>query len=301
MDGPDGDFIGEVRERHRTTDLLVLVGVPALLIALFALPRESRMALAFRQTDPTLWTAFASHYVHLTPDHLVANLLGYLTLAPLVYLLCLLSGYRRLFRAATVTFLLAFPVALSGLELVTGSRQVGLGFSGINGAFFGLLTFALARYARVRFAGRFDATDAPPAFFLGVAIIAVIAVPPTVRSVGVAAAAVLSALLYLESPFGGDRPTWTWCREVAGQAGYFELAGASLGLFLVYPFVAFPADAVTGAGIVNLYAHLLGFCMAFIVTYVASLVAEWDAGAEVARVRLDRGDTGEMRPTDDRI
>lgn len=273
----DPSFFREVRRRVRAGDLLLLVGVPVLLAALFALPREVRLALAFQQADPTLLTAFAAHYVHLSADHLAANLLGYLLLAPLVYLLCLLNGHRRLFRAAATTFLLAFPFALSGLELAVGGGGVALGFSGINGAFFGLLAFALARYAGGRFGERFDAADAAPAFFVGVAIIATLAVRSTTLSAGIAAAALLSGALYSETVLGDvGRPSLDAVRDAASQPGYFELAGAGFGLFLAYPFVAFPGTVVTDGGVVNLYAHLLGFCLAFIVTYVASLVGSWE-------------------------
>lgn len=267
-------FAREIRARGHRADLVLLAAVPVVLVGLFALPEEARLGLAFSGADPTLATAFASHFVHLAPAHLLSNLAGYLLLAPLAYLLCLLTDRRWLFYTAFATFLLAFPLALSVLELAVGNTHVALGFSAINGAFFGLFSFALAQYAGSRLAGGHPAGEPPVAFFLGAALIAVLAVPSTVLAIGIAAAALLSAALYLDGTHGGGLPSLDGVRRVAARPGHFELASAGTGVFLAYPLVAFPTDPVTAAGVVNLYSHLLGFALAFVATYATVHVVE---------------------------
>jgi hypothetical protein len=277
----DGGFTCEVRARLRWGDVAALLVVPAVLVSLFLLPRATRLGLAFRPADPSLLTAFTAHYVHLNATHLLANLLGYALLAPLVYLLSLLSGHRRLFYTGLTTFLLAFPLVLSGLELALGQQRLLLGFSGINAALFGLLAFTLSRYVGVRFADRIHPGDAPPAFFLAIAVVAAIAVPPSFQSVGIAVAALLSGLLYVESVLGHvSLPSVDGLRSAAAQSGYFELAGAGIGLFVAYPFLAFPSDAVLTDAVVNLYAHLLGFALAFLAVYLVTVLTHGaDRGA----------------------
>lgn len=279
MDAP-GPFAAQVRRRADRRDALLLAVAPVVLLLAFALPPAVRLGLAFDAAEPTLLTALAASYVHLGAVHLLANLLAYLLLAPVTYLLCLLSGRRTLFLAALVTFLVAFPPALSGLQLAAGGRTVTVGFSGINAALFGLFVLSLAEYARSLFPRRASAVSGPALFFLGLAIVAALAVPSGVRSVGLSTAAVLSGLLYVDAPSGPlDLPGVDAVRAVARQPGYVELTGCAAALFVGYPLVAFPTDPVAAGGVVNLYAHLLGFCLAFIATYVASLVAEWDGGA----------------------
>lgn len=273
MSAVTAGFAGEVRSRGHRLDLLLLAAVPAVLVGVFALPEEARLGLVFHGTDPTLVTAFASHFVHLAPGHLLSNLASYLILAPLAYLLCLLTDRRWLFYAAFATFLLAFPLALSVLELAVGNTHAALGFSAINGAFFGLFSFALARYAGSRLAGRRDDV-APSAFFLGAALIAVLAVPSTVLATGIAAAALLSAALYLNGGHGDGLPSLDGVRRLAARPGHFELVGAGSGVFLAYPLVAFPADPVTTTGVVNLYSHLLGFALAFVATYATVVLVD---------------------------
>ncbi|WP_255150639.1 hypothetical protein [Halorarius halobius] len=268
----DGGFTREVRDRARRRDVALLAVVPLVLAVLATLPRAGRVALAFSPADPTLVTAFVSHYVHLTTGHLLSNLAAYLLFAPLVYLLCLLSGDRWLFLTGFATFLVAFPFALSGLELVVGGGSVLLGFSGINAALVGLLAFTLTRYVGARFAGRVDPAYAPPAFFLAAALIAAVAVPGTVQSVGLAAAALLAAMLFVGG-IGRPSDVVPRLRAAAAQPGYFELAGVAVGLFVAYPFVAFPRDPGAAGTMVNLHAHLLGFALGFIVAHVTTLVS----------------------------
>lgn len=269
MSGSEG-FVVAVRRRGRVADGLALGAVPAVLVGVFVLSRSTRVSLGFAYTDPTLSTAYTAHFVHLSVGHLLTNLLVYLLVAPTVYLLCLLAGEHghRLFRAAFPTFLGVFPFVLSALNLVFLRDRLSVGFSGVNMALFGLLPLALSMYADAQFDDDLDGTQSPLLFFAGMAIVALVAVPPTMQSLGIALAAVLSSVLYFEGVLGEvSFPGLEDLRAVSRRPGYFELLVVGASLFVLIPVVAF-ANARVGGDVVNLYTHLLGFAMAFMVSFL---------------------------------
>lgn len=263
------DPLATIRRASRTTDLAALFAVPALLLAVGALPAGVREAYAFAYDDPTLLTAFTAHYVHFSAGHLLLNVGTYLLVAPLAYALAVASGRRRRFLVAATTFLVAFPVVLSALNLAVTRPGVSAGFSGINAAFVGYVAFALPGYV-----GRFGPEDAdipsPWLFFFALAGIALVAVPTTVHVLGIAVAAVLSGVLFLVPEVGVHRMAALrrWVRSPGG----LELGLFGFGVVAVYPFLAFPASPIAGSSVVNLYAHLLGFALGFMATYVTEMV-----------------------------
>ena len=268
------DFRQDLLDSARAVDVVVLCAVPAVLLAVFTLPAETRRSLAFAYADPTLLTAFTAHYVHLQTGHLTGNLAGYGLLAGVGYALAVLGRRRRLFLTALVTFLLAFPLVLSALNLAVPRNALGFGFSGINMAFLGLLPLLLWGYARERFVPNASVRPLPAVFFLLVGWIALLALPVSATGVGVAglatAVAVLSlGVVYALSTGVGPRlPTRDWLQTVMSQSGYGDLFVACLVLVAAYPIVGFPADPTGTGRVVNVYVHLLGFCLAFIVSFV---------------------------------
>lgn len=80
-------------------------------------------------------------------------------------------------------------------------------------------------------------------------------------------------LLYVRSrmAFGYSGIAMGLLPTYAEEPGYAELGAVALGLLLVFPFVAFPPNPGEGGAVLNLYTHLLGFCLAFIVGYVAKV------------------------------
>lgn len=272
-------FRRELFGRVRAADLLALCAAPAAMIGVFTLPESTRLALAFAYDDPTPVTAFTAHYVHLRADHLVGNLLAYGVLASVGYALAVLGGMRRFFATALATFLLAFPVVLSALNLAVPRDALGLGFSGINMALAGLLPVLLWAYARHQFVPAASPRALPAAFFPLVGWIAFLALPVSTRGVGLAgiAAAAAGGLLGLVYAYTAGirlrRPIRERIRTVTGRSGYGDLFVVGVALLVGYPVVGFPPDLVRAGSVVNVYVHLLGFCLAFIVAFVV-LVAD---------------------------
>ena len=263
-------FFAELSARARPRDLVALCVPPVALVAVFALPEATRRSLAFAYMEPTVLSAFAAHYVHLGTDHLLGNLAGYALLAGVGYALAVLNGLRRLFFTAFVTYLGAFPFALSALNLAVPRNAIGFGFSGVNMALAGLLPILWYCYARDRFAPSASVTALPAVFFALVGWIALLALPVSTEGVGLAGlatgvAGALLALLYAASSDARlPRPIRTHLRSVASSPGYGDLLAVGAVVAVGYPVVGFPADPAGGGSVVNLYVHLLGFCLGFI-------------------------------------
>ena len=266
----DGDFRREFLASVRAVDLLVLLAVPAVLVAVFSLPEPTRRSLAFAYADPTLRSAFTAHYVHLDVGHLAGNLAGYCLLASVGYALAVLGGSRRFFLTALATFLLAFPLVLSALNLAVPRDAIGFGFSGINMALAGLLPLLLGTFARARFAPGASLRALPAVFFALVGWIALLALPISATGPGLAglatgAAGALLAVLYASSAGVPIRESVRESvRAVASRPGEGDLFAVGAVLVVGYPVVGFPADPTGAGSVVNLYVHLLGFCLAFI-------------------------------------
>lgn len=263
-------------ESHRLLhplDLSLLALAPLVLLVVFSLSLDVREEYVFDITEPALVTAYTSHYVHLGQSHLVGNLLLYLVVAPVTYVLSVVSGRRQLFRDALVTFLVAFPFALSALQLVFPRERILFGFSGINAAFFGLLCFVLVSYVSVNISPRIEERDAPALLFVTVALISLITIPARAWPVEIAVASLAIAVVYLLGVASKmDVPSRNSLTVYGGGRGELLLIG--LAVLFSYPFLGFQRTFTGDGGVFDLYAHLLGYCLAFIVVYVTVVLFE---------------------------
>jgi len=274
----------------RPADLAVLFSVPILLIGVFSLPVATRQSLAFEYTDPSVLTAFSASFVHLSPAHLVVNVLGYLLVVPVAYLLSVASGRRTRFFVAFATFVFVFPVLLSYLNLAVVRPTAGLGFSGVVMAFVGYLPLALADYLDERADIGPSGTLAPVFFFLGLALVAGLSIQSVERqratvllgTSGLVLTAMLSALLYWLSAPDRAGDVFRKVRSAARRAGGGELLVFTGVLFVSFLFVAFPPQVADGTTIVNVYVHLLGYALGFIATYATVEAGAWLPGEGAA-------------------
>lgn len=253
-------------------ELLALASVPALLVGVFLFP--SRAAYALSYAEPTLLTAFTMHFVHVQFGHLLANFLVYLLVVPVTYLHARRANRQDLFWTAFLTFLLVLPFALSGLNLLFDRPRVGFGFSGINMAFLGLLALLLTTGAGHRPGQTSSLRHAPGMFFAVTGLIAALTVPDPWLRLGIAAAAVLAACLYL--PDLGGSASISARLDTALRSDGFELTAIGLGVFLLVPVAAFPSTPVQAGSVLNLYTHFLGYGLGFIAPYATAAVLEVD-------------------------
>lgn len=271
-------------------DVLVLLSVPIALVAVFLLPVTTLQSLVFEYTDPTLLTAFAAPFVHLGVTHLAVNVLGYVLIVPVAYLLSVASGRRERFFVVFVTFVLVFPVLLSYLNLAVRRPTASVGFSGVIMAFVGYLPLALADYLDERADVGPSETVAPVLFFLGMALVAGLSIQSVQRdratvllgTGGLILTAILSALLYWLSAPDHAIDVYRKVRTTAGRAGSVELLGFASVVFVSFFFVAFPPEVADGGTVVNVYVHLLGYALGFISTYATVEVGSLLPGDEPA-------------------
>jgi hypothetical protein len=276
------------RDRTHFLDLVVLFGLPGVLLWVFNLPLSMREAYVFDYASPTPLTAFVSSFVHLDSAHLVLNLVGYALVVPIAYLLSVLSGHRTRFLVAFASMLLAFPLVLPYMNLTIVRDSASVGFSGVLLAFYGYLPMTLADHVETHFDIGSSRNLAPLFFMLGLALIVglttlsiarnPVSVPVQGRTVpvtpvllatlvGLAAAIVLSIVLFGISAVDDPRTLLQKTRATIDSPGYFELFVIATFLFFSFPFATFPVDPVFRGGVLNLYVHLLGYALGFIATY----------------------------------
>lgn len=272
-----------IRDAVEPVDILLLAAVPVVLVSVYLLPLSTRRTLVLAYVEPTPVTAFTSHFVHLDLSHLGVNVLTYLVLVPVIYLMCLLSGNRGRFWSVFVTIVFAFPFAVSALNVALVRPRIGLGFSSLLMAFLGFLPIAFVWFVGSHFDPRLDLEHAPALFFVGTGLIALLAVPAPLVAATIAAGSAVTASIFAPGrPVVFHRTSIAALRRAAGQSVSIDLAVMSVIIYVLLPVAAFPSDPVTSSGILNLYGHQIGFCLGFIVPY---------ATYSVLGTRRDRADT----------
>ncbi|WP_436903006.1 hypothetical protein [Halovenus halobia] len=270
----EGGFTQAATAEIRGVDVAAVVAVPVVLVAVFALPLGVREQFVFESAAPTIRTAYLSHFVHRQQLHLFGNLAVYLVVAPVTYLLCVLAGRRLLFRATFVTLLTVFPFALSVMQLLFPRQREILGFSGLNAGLFGLLCVAWVVYVSKQFLSSESTQYAPALLFLICGVIALLTLPARAWRLEIGLGSVALGIGYLLLWVRSDQPDGARIRRGLNRPGYAELAGAGLGLIVSYPFVGFRDIVTVGTSVIDVYIHLLGFALAFIVVYVYLIVVE---------------------------
>ena len=284
----DTEFRAALAAASRPLDAAALAVVPALLLAVFALPEATRAGLVLDYESPTVAAAYASHFVHFSIPHLATNLAAYALAVVPAYCYCALAGRRTDFFVTFGVVLVVFPFALSALNVALVRPRVGYGFSGLAMAFVGSLPVTLALYARERVAPAVTLDHAPLLFFAGAGVTAALAAvgaPPSALPLAALAALALAAstagvVLYgasLWNALGRDG-----FQRAAARVGYAEFALVGALLVVLFPFVAFPQDLSVGGGVLNVYAHLLGYCLGFIVPFAALRAAPLAVGRRSA-------------------
>lgn len=273
--GPESRPSGGVSDRPRVSpvDVAAVALVPVVLVAVFTLPEATRREFALLYTEPTLWTLYTAHFVHLTLPHLAANLVVYLLVVPFSLAVSVRSGRRRRFYVVALVVVVIFPVVLSGLNVLFPRPRLGVGFSGLNLAFVGYLPHVLADQFEAEGPEGDELRSAllTLAFFVGTAIV-------TARVVGSVRGGPRIGLVWLFAAGLGSlaaaavlvRPVVS-CLRSRGLAGGTIPSLSALGslLFVLVMIVGFPAASPEGGSVVNLFLHLLGYSLGYLVPYVA--------------------------------
>ncbi|UWG51209.1 Uncharacterized protein AArcCO_1911 [Halalkaliarchaeum sp. AArc-CO] len=281
--------------RPRWELFAVYLAVPTLLVFVYLLPgtRSWSLSLAVQSPfadGPTLWTAFASSYVHADTSHLLNNVGVYWLTMAAIHPLAVVADWRRKLAGAAAGYLLAVPILVSWVSINTlgeFSNYPSAGFSGLNSAFLGFLVVvwfvALGSESapeseskgesesRSKTDRRIDPTWAVVPFSLALAF--AFAVP---RNTGfLPPDPSIAALFFLVA--------------AGGAAGLLHLNGAPrwIGLPAEREFMFVFGMSVTIAGVLgslvivapgtNLYAHLTGFVVGFGVPFLGFVLPRLSA------------------------
>jgi len=273
-----------VRNQLQLRDVVAILSVPVLLVLVFALPTAVRTSLAFDYSTPSLLAAFTSAFVHLDPTHLTVNLAGYALLVPLTYLMSSACGYRQRFYASFATYLAVFPLLLTMFQLLFIRPGMALGFSGVLMAFYGYLPLVMSDVVSERFDIDVQTNVAPLLFFVGMGIITVLGVFPSLDSMtvllgsaGLLLAILLIVLWYALSIHTGGA-SWATVTDAWAAAGHFELFVISIVVFLSFPFAMFPPDVTVENVFVDTYTHFLAYSLGFLAAYTSSYLSIRIAG-----------------------
>ena len=269
------------RRRARPSDALVILSIPVLSTLVYLLPRGLRESLVFDYSDPSLFTAFVSTFVHFDAGHLLANLGMYALVVSVAFALSALSGHRRRFYTVFVTVLLVFPFVLSYLNLAVARPAFAFGTSGVVMAFAGYLPFTLAAYLDDNFGVGPADQIAPLLFLVGLGVVSALSLGAGVAdgelallvTGGTMVAITLCVVWYALAAFE-RRSLGVRLRRATRRSGDFELAVVALVLCFGVLVVAFPVDATRDDGVVNLYVHLLGYALGFVSVFATAETME---------------------------
>lgn len=272
---PAEQFSLELRERVRFWDVLTMAAIPVILVGIHLIPLSIRQEYLFEYTDPNPVTALVSALVHLHWAHLGVNIVLYALIIGMVYVLDTLTDRRTRFYRVFGVFVTVFPVVLSYLNLAAVRPAAGFGFSGIVMAFAGYLPVALAEFLEVRLEISYRRLLAPAIMFPSLGLIAVLSLWSVIPEnttvllgvVGLVAAILLTTGLYLIAIYDAGSISLSTVSVAVNLPGYGDIAVGSLLVILSLPFVAFPLNPQLASGTLNLYIHLLGYALGFLVTY----------------------------------
>lgn len=254
--------------------------VSAVLVGVYALPDPLRRELSFAYAEPTLVTAYTAHFVHLTVSHLLSNLAAFLVVATTAYYLSARAGRAGAFVRLVATLLVAFPIALSGLNLAVPRDGVMYGFSGLNMALVGFLPAVIATYVGRRRDAAIDGVVLLVAFLGSAVYVATIGTPRSGLTDAVVLVALASVLVigfarYLVgSDATGNRiglglGTETGTAAPSRFAGVDAPAVAAVVVWVVFLSIGFPETVAADGRVTNVYVHFLGYALGFITAYLA--------------------------------
>lgn len=255
-------------------DVAPIAAVAGLLVGVYALPTSVKRELVFAYGTPTLLTAYTAHFVHFSVSHLAGNLAAFVLVAGTMYTLSARADGRRIFFAFGATLFIAFPVALSALNLAVPRDGVTYGFSGMNMALAGFLPVVIATYVERRLGHPVDGVILLTAFFSSIGYIAAIALPWSTPSNAIAAVAVSVAIGFAFQYGGSVRSGLSLTRRCLKRCGEKEtLSFVGLGVWVVLLSMGFPETIASDGAVTNIYVHFLGYALGFVNAYLAY---EWE-------------------------
>jgi hypothetical protein len=268
LDASRHDLWAVITERTRLVDLAVVSIVPTVMILVYLLPSGLKQGLVLDYTDPTIITSYTSHFVHVSTTHLAVNLVGYILVISVTYLLALASGQRKQFLLVYAIFTLSMPFALSGMNLLWPWQGVGLGLSGITMAFVGYLPLVLFEFVGTRFDLPVTQRHSVWLFLITVATAASISLPVAYSTPLIVTAIAVTAISFWRIHRYLTRESLTGVKQRLDIPGNVEFTLLGGSVVILYQFVSFSPDLLINGGTLNVYTHGIGLSFGFAITYL---------------------------------
>jgi membrane associated rhomboid family serine protease len=263
--------------RRAPIPLVVLLSIPVLLAGIHATISEAtRTQLYFSLTDPSWYTAWTAAAVHGSWTHLEANMVA--------YLLATLTGYavytkwerERLMIGIFTVVLITTPPVQSLIDYVVlnihlnavGPDAHTKGFSGVVGAFVGMLIASIGGYVTHRTNTTVGNHALLTVFFLA-SIIVFAAYPPDGHMLVVTAALLLIGFgitTYTVVTELNIRDATGIRNRISQAFDDVVLVYVSTVVALTLVYLSFPADSGAGETTTNIIAHLTGIVYGFLAT-----------------------------------
>jgi hypothetical protein len=114
--------------------------IPLILILIFLLPENTKIALSLNTLNPSFYSLITSSYTHLTFTHFISNFIFYLLIIPFIFYFGIKRNIKMLFLILILLFIL-LPVFYSFLSVTLlgyyGVHVLEKGFSTILAALIG--------------------------------------------------------------------------------------------------------------------------------------------------------------------
>jgi hypothetical protein len=278
------EFYREVRGGAELRDILLISIIPVVLTGVFLLPKPVQQGLMLDFQNVSVFNLFSYAFAHRGLNHFANNLVSYVTLVPLSYLLCVLGDEKKFFRYSWLTFVLLVPPVIALIELVSPvSPNSAAGFSGVASAFLGFLPISLVLFLRNRVSKSIQAAHALVLLLVVLGVTSYTYSGISASTVGTFAATMLLAAFYTYRT-GVDEFKRAFS-DLAAMQGHLQLVLFAFLLFLATPRMIFPANISRAGGTVDIFAHYLGLILGFFLTLLYLLYRNAEIEKQVNLVK----------------
>ncbi len=255
------ELLKKVAKHGEMKDLILISSIPIVLVLVFLMPSSVQEILTVNYENPFLLNFLTSAFVHSGVNHLAGNVVSYMVVITVLYLMCSLSGLKRNFRYFFLIFVFIFPFVLSGINFQLLEVETSMGFSGVDSAFLGFLPVVVFHYMDRKLDLDLGGSNSILLFLLGTEILVLIYAGLSTVFL------VVLALIGFYSWRISQRADLNSLKESINRRGHFELSLVGILLFLGMTFSLFPKNIVVGGKAVNILSHYSGYFLGFFVPY----------------------------------
>lgn len=262
-----------------TVEIAVLFSIPVLLAGIHAATTETtRAQFYFYLSEPSLYSAWTAAFIHSSWEHLEANSVAYLLATLTTYTIYAKWGQKRLMLGIFGIILITTPPVQSLIDYTvltvhlnaTGSEAHTKGFSGVVGAFTGMLMASIGGYVTHRTNEVVGNNALLTVFFLSAIVIFSVYTPSghiLVSSAGLLLVGFVIITYGIVTELNVHDLSDVRNRI---DAAFWDvmLVYTSTVVALVLVYLSFPANPGGGETTANILAHLTGILYGFLVTIV---------------------------------